>query len=56
MYKKRWVAMALDGAGVEEPPKLAVPEKEPDTGYIMPVEDQLFGMLIKLVVKAVQFG
>jgi hypothetical protein len=56
MYKKGWVAVAFYGAGVKEAPKLAVPEKEADTGYIMLIKDQLLRVQVELLIKAVKFG
>ena len=42
--------MALNGAGVKETAKLAIPKKEFNAGYILSVEYGFFGMSIKLYV------
>ncbi len=42
--------MAFNGPGVKEPAKLAIPKKEFNARYILPVENDFFRMSVKLNV------
>jgi len=53
MYKKGGIAMPFDGAGIKETPKLAIPEKKPDTRYGVLPEYYLFRMQVELLVKTI---
>ena len=56
MHKEKRIAAAFDGAGIEEAAKLAIPEKEFDTGNMGMIKNYLFGVNIELVIQAIKFG
>src|ERR1700759_5822970 len=47
--------MPFDRARIKEPPKLAVPEKEPGTRHRFLSENYFFGMQVELLTQAIQF-
>ena len=56
MYKKSRIAITFNGARIKKTPELAIPEKEPDTGYAGVPEYYFFGVEIKLPVQAPHLG
>ena len=53
MKEENRITAALDGSGIEEAAKLAVPEEETESGYICMTKNNLFRMEVELVIKAV---